>query len=119
MDSLRVIIGPYNRTDASTTVLLMFLKPGVFGIIGGIANPTGVALIVILTVIFFGSLKQVRRSGYFQVGHGELNIISVRRSGHFRVGHGELNISLVRRSGHFQVGHGELNLTLVRWSGYS
>jgi len=42
-------------------------NPGVFGLIGGFANPTGVALIVILSLIFFGSLSQVRRSGYFQV----------------------------------------------------
>ena len=42
-------------------------KPGVFGIIGGCANPTGVALISILTIMVLCSLPCVRRSGRFEV----------------------------------------------------
>jgi len=41
--------------------------PGVFGMPSGYAQITGVVLIVILTIIFIGSLSVVRRSGYFQV----------------------------------------------------
>ncbi|XP_040567795.1 NADPH oxidase 5 [Lepeophtheirus salmonis] len=43
------------------------MKPGVFGIIGGIANPTGVALIIIFTIMFICSLPFVRKTGHFQV----------------------------------------------------
>ena len=42
-------------------------KPGVFGMIGGCANPTGVALISILTIMVLCSLPCVRRSGRFEV----------------------------------------------------
>ena len=42
-------------------------KPGVFGLVGGYANPTGVALILILTLMVICSMSFVRRSGYFQV----------------------------------------------------
>merc|ERR1719445_2310026 len=41
--------------------------PGIFGMPGGYANITGVILILVMTVIFVGSLSVVRRSGYFQV----------------------------------------------------
>ena len=42
-------------------------KPGVFGLVPGFANPTGVALIIILTLMVVCSMSFVRRSGYFQV----------------------------------------------------
>ena len=42
-------------------------KPGLFGLVGGYANPTGVALIVILTIMAICSLPFVRRSGRFEV----------------------------------------------------
>ena len=42
-------------------------RPGVFGLVGGFANPSGVALIVILTLMVVGSLSFVRRGGYFQI----------------------------------------------------
>ena len=42
-------------------------NPGVFGLIGGWANPTGVALILLLSLITVCSLSVVRRSGHFQV----------------------------------------------------
>ena len=41
-------------------------KPGLFGLMGGWANPTGVALILILTVMVVCSLPCVRRSGHFE-----------------------------------------------------
>ena len=46
---------------------LLTTMPGVFGMPNGVANPTGVALIIILTIMFTCSLSYVRRSGYFQV----------------------------------------------------
>ena len=46
---------------------IMTTMPGVFGMPHGVANPSGVALIIILTVMFVCSLSFVRRSGYFQV----------------------------------------------------
>ena len=42
-------------------------RPGVFGIIPGCANPTGVALIIILTIMGVCSMPFVRRSGRFEV----------------------------------------------------
>ena len=42
-------------------------KPGVFGLVPGFANPTGVALIIILPLMVVCSMSFVRRSGYFQV----------------------------------------------------
>ena len=46
---------------------LMTNRPGVFGTIGGFANPTGVALMVVLTVMFICSMTWVRKGGYFEV----------------------------------------------------
>lgn len=43
------------------------MQPGMFGMPGGIANISGVALILILVIITVCSLPFVRRSGYFQV----------------------------------------------------
>ena len=40
---------------------------GIFGTVGGAANPTGVGLIVILTIMVGCSMAAVRRSGYFLV----------------------------------------------------
>ena len=41
--------------------------PGVFGLISGYANITGVILIFVLTIIVICSMPHVRRSGHFQV----------------------------------------------------
>lgn len=46
---------------------LMTSSPGLFGLIGGWANPTGVALMAILTVMYICSMKWVRKGGYFEV----------------------------------------------------
>ena len=42
-------------------------KPNCFGLIPGIANPTGAALTIILVTICICSLPWVRQSGYFEV----------------------------------------------------
>ena len=42
-------------------------RPGIFGLIPGVANPTGVSLIIILTIMVICSMDFVRRSGKFQV----------------------------------------------------
>ena len=46
---------------------LLTLKPGVFGLIPGLANVTGVILIIILTVMVLCSMPFVRRGGQFEV----------------------------------------------------
>jgi len=51
----------------SYTDWLFTSAPGVFGSVGGYANPTGVALIFILTVMVVCSMSFIRRSGYFLV----------------------------------------------------
>lgn len=42
-------------------------KPGLFGLVPGVANPTGVALIIILIIMFICSQAFVRRGGSFEV----------------------------------------------------
>ncbi|TRY74386.1 hypothetical protein TCAL_04607 [Tigriopus californicus] len=46
---------------------LFTAQPRLFGTIGGVANPTGVALVAIFLVMFFCSMKWVRKGGYFEV----------------------------------------------------
>ena len=46
---------------------ILTMKPGVFGLIHGIANPTGVALMIVMTIMVVCSLPFVRRGGYFEV----------------------------------------------------
>ena len=46
---------------------LFTMKPGVFGLCGGMANPTGVALMTSLFIMVICSLPFVRRGGYFEV----------------------------------------------------
>ena len=46
---------------------LLTMKPGVFGLYPGIANLTGVSLIIILTLMVVCSLPFIRRSGQFEV----------------------------------------------------
>lgn len=46
---------------------LLTSKPGLFGLIGGVANPTGITLIVILIVMSVCSMPFVRRGGCFEV----------------------------------------------------
>merc|ERR1719320_1934364 len=43
------------------------MQPHLFGMMHGIANPSGVALIIILTIMFVCSLPFVRRRGHFEI----------------------------------------------------
>ncbi len=51
---------------------LLTSKPGVYGLVGGAANPTGVALGSLLLVMFFCSQAFVRRGGCFEVNYALL-----------------------------------------------
>lgn len=42
-------------------------QPGVFGLLPGWANPTGVALCVVAVLMSIGALPQIRRRGHFEV----------------------------------------------------
>lgn len=46
---------------------ILSLKPGLFGLVGGVANPTGVGLLAIMIIMFICSLPFVRRTGHFEV----------------------------------------------------
>jgi hypothetical protein len=46
---------------------LLTMKPHVFGLVPGSAFPTGVLLILVVTVMFACSMPAVRRSGHFEV----------------------------------------------------
>ena len=54
-------VEPWNYGD-----WLFTMGPGVFGLVPGIANPTGVILIIILTIMVICSMPCVRRSGNFE-----------------------------------------------------
>ena len=45
---------------------LLTMQPHVFGMMGGEANPSGVALMIILSIMFICSLPFVRRRGHFE-----------------------------------------------------
>nr|XP_045625272.1 NADPH oxidase 5-like isoform X1 [Procambarus clarkii]XP_045625282.1 NADPH oxidase 5-like isoform X1 [Procambarus clarkii] len=59
--------GQPNAKNFTLTEWIFTMKPGLFGLVKGIANPTGVALMIILTVMVICSLPFVRKSGYFEV----------------------------------------------------
>lgn len=59
--------GEVNEEEWTYTEWILTMRPGLFGLVDGIANPTGVALMVILTVMVVCSLPFVRKSGYFEV----------------------------------------------------
>ena len=42
-------------------------QPGLFGLVAGWANPTGVILLLVLAIMFICSMKWVRKSGNFEV----------------------------------------------------
>lgn len=56
-----------NANNYTLCEWLFTMEPGLFGLIGGIANPTGIALISILTIMFICSQTFVRRGGCFEV----------------------------------------------------
>ncbi len=59
---------PKEEGGAYTYAEWMFTgKPGLFGLVPGWANPTGVVLTIIMYVMLFTSLKCVRRGGFFNL----------------------------------------------------
>ncbi|KPJ03893.1 NADPH oxidase 5 [Papilio xuthus] len=42
-------------------------RPGMFGLVGGVANPTGLALVVVLAILSTCSRPAVRRGGSFEI----------------------------------------------------
>ena len=46
---------------------LMTSSPELFGLVAGLANPTGIVLLIILGIMFVCSMKWVRKSGNFEV----------------------------------------------------
>jgi len=49
------------------TQWILTTKPGLFGLCGGVANPTGVGLFITMIIIFTCSLPFVRRRGHFEI----------------------------------------------------
>jgi NADPH oxidase 5 len=63
-----VVYDPVFNAQNFTLVEFFFTsRPGLFGLIGGWANPTGFLLITILMIMFICSLPFVRRGGSFEV----------------------------------------------------
>lgn len=56
-----------NHSNFTAAEWLFTSKPGLFGLIAGFANPTGIILFVILMIMFICSLPFVRRGGSFEV----------------------------------------------------
>ncbi|XP_026735659.1 NADPH oxidase 5 isoform X2 [Trichoplusia ni] len=56
-----------NAANFTLSEWLLTQKPGMFGLVAGCANPTGVALAVILLVMFVCSQPFIRRGGSFEV----------------------------------------------------
>ncbi|EAA12239.5 AGAP008072-PA, partial [Anopheles gambiae str. PEST] len=56
-----------NANNYTTAEWLFTARPGLFGLIGGCANPTGVVLVLILLIMFICSQPFVRRGGSFEV----------------------------------------------------
>ncbi|KAI9577415.1 hypothetical protein GQX74_013658 [Glossina fuscipes] len=66
--SLIVVNDPkINAANYSIAEWLLTDKPGLFGLVAGCANPTGVSLIVILLIMFICSQPFVRRKGSFEI----------------------------------------------------
>ncbi len=63
------VVGPGRPYDFGDWLLTS--RPGLFGLLGGAANPTGVALMVILVVMVISSMKWMRKGGYFEVSQEE------------------------------------------------
>lgn len=56
---------------------LLTSRPGLFGLVSGVANPTGVALIIILFIMILCSMPFVRRGGSFEVFYIMLNHVLI------------------------------------------
>ncbi|KAL0810683.1 hypothetical protein ABMA28_010013 [Loxostege sticticalis] len=56
-----------NANNYTLSEWLLTAKPGLFGLVGGCANPTGVALCFVLAIVFGCSQPCIRRGGSFEV----------------------------------------------------
>ncbi|KAF5271691.1 hypothetical protein FQA39_LY08014 [Lamprigera yunnana] len=56
-----------NSNNYTTSQWIFTSKPAYFGLIGGLANPTGVVLFIILMIMFICSQPFVRRGGSFEI----------------------------------------------------
>ncbi|XP_065338491.1 NADPH oxidase 5 isoform X1 [Cloeon dipterum] len=56
-----------NAANYTAAEWLFTAKPGLFGLIPGVANPTGFALLAILIIMFICSQPFVRRGGCFEI----------------------------------------------------
>lgn len=66
--TLMVVHDPVvNHQNFTAATWLFTSKPGHFGLIAGCANPTGIALVFVLFIIFLCSQPFVRRRGSFEV----------------------------------------------------
>ncbi|BES91416.1 NADHypothetical protein oxidase [Nesidiocoris tenuis] len=66
--SIQVVNDPVvNAANWTLTEWLLTTKPGLYGLIPGVANPTGVALVFILGIMFICSQTFVRRGGSFEI----------------------------------------------------
>ncbi|XP_067002096.2 NADPH oxidase 5 [Anabrus simplex] len=66
--SLTIVTNPLiNAKNYTLYEWILTDKPGLFGLVPGCANPTGVALIIILFVMFICSQPFVRRGGSFEI----------------------------------------------------
>lgn len=63
-----------NSKNFTTNEWLFTNKPGLFGLVPGLANPTGFALFFILLIMFICSQAFVRRGGCFEVSFGKIKI---------------------------------------------
>ena len=59
-------VSPAPATWTASTWLLTS-APGMFGLVPGLANPTGLVLLIVLAVMVVCSMKWVRKSGNFEV----------------------------------------------------
>ncbi|XP_068623953.1 NADPH oxidase 5 [Battus philenor] len=66
--SLKVVNDPaLNANNYTVWEWIGTSRPGLFGLIGGVANPTGIALVFILLVLTTCSRPAVRRGGSFEI----------------------------------------------------
>ena len=66
-----------NSANYTMTEWLLTTRPHLFGLVPGGANPTGVVLIIILTVITVCSMPFVRRGGCFEAGINLLKLLKI------------------------------------------
>ncbi|XP_037046426.1 NADPH oxidase 5 isoform X2 [Bradysia coprophila] len=66
--TLEVVNDPViNKNNYTLTEWMLTTRPGLFGLYGGCANPTGILLVVILLIMFVCSQSFVRRGGSFEI----------------------------------------------------